>query len=216
MAFRNVVLPTDSIKVGYAANWIDDGITQVGDNLHELRFRRAELSRKSWTIEWKVDTDTAVEAMYEAFGTTDSFLFKPEETTDYRETAQVCRNTVTGLYVGDGTTATFQMQITRSLGGYVGRKNVLHPITGTVAVYVNAVLKTLTTHYTFSTTTGIIAFTSGNEPAAGAVVTSDFDRYTAVRFMSDQMQKTVTSGGANSSDRGREIRQNTIIECLGE
>jgi uncharacterized protein (TIGR02217 family) len=83
---------------------------------------------------------------------------RPPRVVDYLETGQVCKNTATGLGTGDGTTATFQMQITRSLGGLSGSKNVLHPITGTVTVYVGGVTQVLTTAYTFSTATGIITF----------------------------------------------------------
>ncbi len=210
-------LPTN-IKVGMTASWVGNGIVQIGDNEHERRFKRSPLARRKWTVEWVVESVPTAESMFECFDTTDAFLFLPQRPTDYRETGQVARNTVTGLGTGDGSTATFQMQITRSLvalsGTVTGSKNILHP-TGTVNVYVSAVLKTLTTHYTYSTTTGIITFTAGNEPANAAIVTVDFDYYTAVRFMSDELSTTITQTG-DASGRIQEVRQTSVIEVLDE
>ena len=42
------------------------------------------------------------------------------------------------------------------------------PVAGTVEISVAGVLKTETTHYTVDYSTGVVTFTGGNIPAAGA------------------------------------------------
>jgi uncharacterized protein (TIGR02217 family) len=65
---------------------------------------------------------------------------------------------------GDGSTTIFGLYKTYSSGGVTRTRRIVKPVSGTVTIYVNGVLKTLTTDYTIDYSTGIVTFTSA--PAA--------------------------------------------------
>ena len=71
--------------------------------------------------------------------------------TDY-ENINLLTGSKHATYNGDGT-ATYHLPETS--------------ITSVDSVYVNGVLKTVTTHYTVNATTGVVTFTGGNEPVTG-------------------------------------------------
>lgn len=68
------------------------------------------------------------------------------------------------------------------------------------SVYVNGVLKTVTTHYTVNTTTGVVTFTVGNSPPTG---TDNVDIYwtkgNGTRTNVTAHKQSVLFGGANDS-----------------
>lgn len=101
-------------------------------------------------------------------GSFDSFLF-----TDPDDNAV----TLQALGVGNGVAT--QFQLVRTWGGYV---EPVFDANGTVLVYVNGVLRTLTTHYTISST-GLITFVT--PPPNGHAVTATFNFYWRVRFLKD-------------------------------
>lgn len=211
VALAGVYLP-DEVRVEAIAKYVSSGIVQTGDNEHERRFKRNPLERRAWQIEWMPEAVMEAERLFELAGTTYSFLMRPPRPIDYQETGQRCLNTVTGLGTGDGATATFQLQITRTQGGLSGSKNILHPIAATVAVYVDGTAQVVTTAFAVSETTGIITFTAGHIPGAGATVTADFEYDTAVRFQSDELQTVLHT----LDERVHEVRQTTVIEVLDE
>lgn len=73
-------------------------------------------------------------------------------------------------------------------------------ITSVDAVYVGGVQKTVTTHYTVNTTTGVVTFTAGNTPPSG---TDNVDIYwtkgTGNRSIVTAHKQSVLFGGANDS-----------------
>lgn len=100
-------------------------------------------------------------------------------------------STAQNIGTGDGSTLTFQ--ITKKYVDSIGTtytRDITRPSTTTsdLAVYVNGTLKTHTTHYTYSTTTGIITFTGGNAPPNGHAVTITLAKfYVPVRFDIDEL-----------------------------
>lgn len=215
MAAQAVYLGSSGIKIGLVHKHVDSSIIQTGDTDHEYRKRRAPLTRREWTITWVgTATPSAVERNFEVFGTHTSWLLQPPREDDYIETAQACKNTVTGLTVGDGSTATFQLQITRTLGTISGSKNILHPRTSTVVVRVNAVTKVETTDYTINYSTGIITFGGGDIPANGHPVVADFHYDTPVRWRSEELETSIIQ--AFGDDPQQEVTSASAIEVFDE
>lgn len=98
-------------------------------------------------------------------------------------------STPQSIGTGNGVTTTFQIykRYTNALGNAYDRI-ITKPsaTTSHLAVYVNGVLKTHTTHYTYSTSTGIITFVTA--PPNTHVVTITLSLfYVPVRFMSDKL-----------------------------
>ena len=113
----------------------------------------------------------ALMAFYNARnGMYDSFLFT--DATDSAVTAQVFGS-------GNGSTA---FQLTRSYGGY---SEAVCNLNGAPLIYINSVLKTVTTDYTLSSA-GVVTFTT--PPAGGASLTWTGGYYYRCRFFSDSLE----------------------------
>lgn len=89
--------------------------------------------------------------------------------------------------VGNGATNTFQLKKTYTVGSNSYVRTIKKPVSGTVLIGVNGVQKTITTHWTIDTTTGIITFTGGNTPANGHSVTAGFEFDVPCRFDTDHL-----------------------------
>jgi len=101
-------------------------------------------------------------------GSFDTFLFTDPEVNSV--TAQ-------GFGTGNGTTTAFQLA--HAYGGY---SEPVFDLNGTASIYVNGVLKTVTTDYTISST-GLVTFVSA--PAAAAALTWTGSFYYRCRFVDD-------------------------------
>jgi uncharacterized protein (TIGR02217 family) len=106
-------------------------------------------------------------------GQYDSFLFS--DPSDHAVTAH-------NFGTGDGTTTAFQL--VRAYGGF---SEPVQNVNGTPSIYVNGTLKTVTTHYTISST-GVVTFTAGNIPTSGQAMTWTGSYYFRVRFTSDMAE----------------------------
>lgn len=105
-------------------------------------------------------------------GRYDDFLYQ-----DPRE------NAVTAQAFGVGDAATTKFELVRTFGGFaepVGGVN-----TGTLQVYINGVLKTVTTDYTISSDWRFITFVT--PPAAAAALTWTGSYYYRCRFLNDDL-----------------------------
>lgn len=100
------------------------------------------------------------------------------------------RNTTDGTFVGDGTTATFQLIKRYQPSGATAfkDKDIVKPETG-IKVALDGVLQILTTEYTYSQTTGIVTFVT--PPTAAAVPTWGGNYYIPVAFLNDEFTQTV-------------------------
>lgn len=92
------------------------------------------------------------------------------------------------LGAGTGALTTFQLVKTYSAGFNPYVRAIRHIKTGTLSVYVNGVLQTLTTHYTVNAT-GLVTFVSA--PGSGLVVTASYEFYVPVRFEGDRFVSIV-------------------------
>lgn len=142
----------------------------------EYRTQNWSYPKYEWKLDYEVlrETSSFVEMRYlmgfvnARGGSFDSFLYADPD--DYTVTAQV-------LGTGDGTTT--QFQLVRAWGGYV---EPVYNLNGTASIFVNGVLKTITTDYTISAA-GLVSFVAA--PGAALPVTATFSFYWRVRFNKD-------------------------------
>jgi uncharacterized protein (TIGR02217 family) len=213
---EDVVLDSAGCLKSLVRRLTDDSIIQTGDTLQELRIKRGPLSRRVWSAAWVADKVPEVENLFEVFGTHTSFLLRPNRAADYTEPNQKLRNTMTGLQVGDGTTATFQLEITRTLGSKSGSKKIMHPLSPLTELRVGATVLTEGTHYSVDYSTGIVTFLAGSIPAAGQVATADFFYDTPVRWLSDHVETRIQQAYGIDGEVMQEINQADLIEVFDE
>lgn len=93
------------------------------------------------------------------------------------------------LGTGNGTNAAFQLvkKYGTGLRDYI--RTITKPVSGTVRAAVNGVE---TSAFSVNTLTGIITFTAGSIPAAGAAVTAGFEFDVPVRFDTDELRVNLT------------------------
>jgi hypothetical protein len=153
------ITPIHDPQVGYISGIESD----LADNNIESR-RWVSRARRTWSYQW------AGKSQANAALIRDHYLAHQEYTAfhffefKYVQNAGPIWSSVECDETGTGALDTF---------------TIPGKITTSVAVYVNDVLRTLTTHYTLSSGTGTngedqIVFTEGNEPADEAIVTVNF------------------------------------------
>jgi uncharacterized protein (TIGR02217 family) len=216
MAAENVVLVQEGCLKSLVRRLTDDAIIQTSDTLQELRIKRGPLARRVWSAAWVADKVPEIEGYFEVFGTHTAFLLRPSRPADYTATNQELRNTVTGQQVGDGTTTTFQIEITRALGSKSGSKKVMHPISPLTELRIDAAVLTEGTHYSVDYLTGVVTFLAGSIPAAGQIVTADFLYDTPVRWLSDHVETRILQAYGSDNEVEQEINQADLIEVFDE
>jgi uncharacterized protein (TIGR02217 family) len=136
-------------------------------------------------VKTKAQLDTLIAFFRARKGRAVGFRFK--DWTDYKATAQV-------LGTGDGVLTQFQLVKKYVSGATEELRPITKPISGSVKIYLNGVLKTsgLTINYT----TGLVIFTVA--PAASVVVTADYEFDVPVRFDTDRLSATLDAYGVHS------------------
>jgi uncharacterized protein (TIGR02217 family) len=126
--------------------------------------------------------------------------FRWKDWSDYRSASPVKTALSSDQLIGVGTGAltTFQLIKRYTSGGIEWIRNIRKPVAGTVLVEVAGVTKTLGTHYTLDTTTGIITFLAGSIPAPGQNVKAGFWFDVPVRFDTDYLSISVEAFEAGS------------------
>lgn len=136
--------------------------------------------------------NTLVAFFHGCGGRATGFLFK--DRSDFTSAANnvgATSATNQAIGTGDGVTANFQLIKTYSNGVSSSTRKISRPVSGTVKIAVAAVVKTITTHFTVDTTTGIITFTAGNIPTAGQAVTAGFEFRIPARFDTDFLETAI-------------------------
>ena len=116
---------------------------------------------------------------YAAGGSAETFLFKAWN--DYSATAQ-------DIGTGDGADTTFQLVKNYTRGATNRARKITRPISGTVSIYLDGVLQTVTTHYAIDHATGIVTFVVA--PTAAVAITATFEFKIPVRFVDDAIEFT--------------------------
>lgn len=205
MSFLDVTFPRQT-ATELEAEDIDVTEIVAVQSGHESRNRAQRVMRRRYDMAAIGRTKAEALRIYDFFqvvgGRERSFRFY-----DYRH------NSVTAgsIGTGDGVETDFQMRSSYTFGGQTVYRDETK-IRGTPLVYVNGILQTVTTHYTVTLSTGVVAFVS--PPADGAAITATFEFDVCCRFEQDRLRWKAINGG---SDRLIFLfDQLSVIEVIGE
>lgn len=188
MAFDNVRFPV-SISLGSSGGPTRrTEIVVTGSGSEERNSRWAD-SRRVYNAGYGVknldDLHTVIGFFEERRGRLHGFRWKDHR--DFKSCSPVATVTPLDQVVGtgNGTNAAFQLvkKYGTGLRDYV--RTITKPVSGTVRMAVNGVE---TSNFSVNTTTGVVTFTAGSIPAAGATVTAGFEFDVPVRFDTDELR----------------------------
>jgi uncharacterized protein (TIGR02217 family) len=99
---------------------------------------------------------------------------------------------------GDGSTATFQLIKTYGSQFAPYARIINKPVQGTLLLAVAGTVRVEGMAFTIDDTTGLITFSAGSIPAAGAAITAGYEFDVPVRFNTDQLEVNVQNFMAGS------------------
>lgn len=175
--FHEVQFPP---KIAYGASGGPEFNTTIATTFGGFEQRNVnwQKARGRWDVSTGLKNQSdmdALQAFFRArFGKGYGFRFK--DWSDYKGIGQ-------NLGTGNGTQTAFQLIKVYTSGSYSYSRDIKKPVSGTVNVYKNAVLQA--SGYTLDLTTGIITFSVA--PAAGVIVSADFEFDVPVRFDTDTL-----------------------------
>ncbi len=175
--FHEVQFPP---KIAYGASGGPEFNTSVSTTFGGFEQRNVnwQKARGRWDVSTgiknKADMDAVIAFFRARFGKAYGFRFK--DWADYQAVGQ-------NIGTGNGTLTAFQLTKTYSSGGNSYVRDIKKPVSGTVKIYLNAVLQS--SGYSVDHATGIVTFSSA--PGAGVIVSADFDFDIPARFDTDQL-----------------------------
>jgi uncharacterized protein (TIGR02217 family) len=173
------------------------------DSGSESRNQRWSYPRHEYDVGYGIKTLASLENLSDFFkvvgGKAIGFRFK--DWMDYKSCSRTATPAAIDCVIGTGTgaLATFQLYKTYTQGSYTRSRKILKPISGTIKVAVAGTEKTITTHFTVDTTTGIVTFTAGNIPTTGQSVTAGFEFDVPCRFDTDKLSVNLENYSAGST-----------------
>ena len=175
--FHEVQFPP---KIAYGASGGPEFNTSVTTTFGGFEQRNVnwQKARGRWDVSTgiknKADMDVVIAFFRARFGKAYGFRFK--DWADYQAVGQ-------NIGTGNGTLTAFQLTKTYTSGSNSYVREIKKPVTGTVKIYLNAVLQS--SGYSVDHVTGIVTFSSA--PGAGVIVSADFDFDVPARFDTDQL-----------------------------
>ncbi len=175
--FHEVQFPP---KIAYGASGGAEFNTSITTTFAGFEQRNVnwQKARGRWDVSTGLKTKTdmdVLQAFFRArFGKAYGFRFK--DWSDYQAVGQT-------LGTGNGTATIFQLVKLYTSGAYSYSREIKKPVSGTVKIYLNAVLQS--SGFTVDHTTGVVTFTAA--PGAGVIVSADFDFDVPVRFDTDAL-----------------------------
>lgn len=183
MAFHDVQLPADVERGATGGPRFNTTVLGLSSG-YERRNANWELVRGQWDIGYGLDSKANLDAVkahfYTCLGKLHSFRFK--DWTDYEIGSSGSPQTIG---TGDGVHAQFQIYKRYTSGAYMYSRAITRPVASGFQVYLDGVLKTITTHYTLNASTGVITFVSVPTMGQVVAVVGEFD--VPVRFDIDDL-----------------------------
>lgn len=196
MAFLETPRFPESISVGATggANFKTDIVT-VSSGFEQRNVTWAE-ARASYDVSHSVKENEDLYAIIKFFravkGRAHGFRFK--DWADYQ-----CDTTEGILEEGVGTgKPSYQLVKKYAAGALYDVRDIRKPVAGTVKVYRNSILQTLTTNYTIDTTTGIITFVAD---ATSSVDSNNVKTITAITNANPAVVTTSVAHGFVTGDK---------------
>ncbi len=157
---------------------------------HEQRNVNWKAARAKYNIASGVKTEAQWQALISFFrarkGKAIGFRFK--DWSDYKVIGQQ-------IGIGDGLTTRFRLVKSYTSGSAAVTRVINKPVVGTVIIRRNNNLRG-SIDYSIDHTTGIVSFTE--PPAAGIIITADFEFDVPVRFDTDELQISMDSFNTGS------------------
>lgn len=190
MSFHEVRLPDDVERGAQGGPSFSTGIVTLSSGF-EQRNGNWSRARLSWDVGYGIQNRegymSVVEFFYARRGRLYGFRFK--DWADFELSTEA-------IAAGDGSTTKFQVYKTYSdLGGSYQRP-IQKIVSGTVLVYIDAVLQTENSDYTLDYDTGVITFASAPGDTLSIAITCEFD--VPVRFGVDQIETSLEYYDAGS------------------
>jgi len=183
MSFHDVRLPVDVERGAKGGPGFNTSIATLQSGKEQRNINWAQ-QRCGYDISYGIGSKQLYRQVLNFFyvrqGKAYGFRFK--DWVDYQLTAEA-------IGTGNGVENEFQITKTYSDAGGSYVRNIYKPVSGTVQVYLNGVLQTVTTHYTINHSTGIITFVT--PPSNGVVVTVTCEFDVPVRFDTDSLDVTL-------------------------
>jgi uncharacterized protein (TIGR02217 family) len=183
--FHDVQLPTDVERGAQGGPQFHTSILVLASGLEK---RNIDWSRQlctfdiSYGIQTKADASEVLEFFYARMGRAYGFRFR--DWADYEigklstiggtsEDPQDLPGLADSSNATNGVRTIFQIYKTYTSGNYSFYRKITRPVSSTLKVYVDTVLKTVTTDYTIDYATGLITFNSPPGTFAARTLTSD-------------------------------------------
>lgn len=190
--FDDIRLPDDVEAGAHGGPEFMTTIVAIGNGTEQRNIDWAS-AKASWDIGYgiqdQVDYKGVRDFFYARRGKAVGFRFK--DWSDYQATDEL-------IALGDGANLLFQLVKNYTSGSATYVRKITRPVTGTLVVRVNGVVKTVATHYNINYATGLITFTGGNAPGNGLEVRVDYEFDIPVRFDVDKfdLRLEITIAGA--------------------
>ncbi|CDN53225.1 TIGR02217 family protein [Neorhizobium galegae bv. officinalis bv. officinalis str. HAMBI 1141] len=159
-------------------------------NGREQRNQRWRDSRRSYDAGSGVKSLTDLYAVLEFFEARGGQLygFRFRDPVDWKSCApgEALSATDQAIGTGDGETAAFQLVKTYADGGGSWTRRIVKPVTGSVTLSVDGVAVPAEA-WSVDAATGIVTFTAGHAPPAGAAVRAGYEFDVPVRFDTDRI-----------------------------
>ncbi|MDX2113682.1 MAG: DUF2460 domain-containing protein [Alphaproteobacteria bacterium] len=189
MAFVEVRFPAD-IAYGSAGGPEYNTDVVINQGGYEQRNINWSQARARYNVAHGVKTQEQLDALIAFFrarkGRADGFRFK--DWTDYRATGQ-------NIGTGNGSNTQFQLIKSYVSGSVSETRTISKPVAGTVAIYLGGTLQAASS-YSVNYSSGVVTFTAA--PAAGALVSADFEFDVPVRFDTDRLSAAIDNYGSHS------------------
>jgi uncharacterized protein (TIGR02217 family) len=171
-------------------------IVTLGSGFEERNSRWANSRRvynAGYGIKGLNDLHSIVEFFEETRGRLYGFRWK--DFIDFKSCAPQDSTTATNqtISIADGVTVNYQLIKKYGTGSTPWYRDIKKPVTGTVKIAVDGVVKSIGTQFTVSTVTGIITFLVGHIPTNGQIITSGYEFDVPVRFDTDRLEINVSS-----------------------
>lgn len=192
----------------------DDTSVHESDSRTTSTNERSDRVRRSWQLSWgdsvrndKTDTEFLYD-LFEVCRNSKGFLFVSPLETESTAEDQPLQNTVTGLYTGDGSTTTFQLQRQVTIEHDIGSSStssdlydIEYPLANTITVYADGSPVSISG---LSLTTGIVTLSAA--PSNGAVMTADYEYAVPVMIVSPAISRSMIEA-TNTEVRSIQIKE---------
>lgn len=190
MSFHEVRFPTNISRGAQGGPERRTDVVVLGSGFEERNSRWAA-SRRSYNAGYGV---TSLDALYEVIAFFEERRgrfhgFRWRDHVDWKSGAPGAATTALdqAIGIGDGEARVFQLRKTYGAAHAPFAREIRKPVAGTVKIAVDGATRTLGTHFTVDTATGVVTFEEGEAPGDGALVTAGFEFDVPVRFDTDKL-----------------------------